>query len=168
MARPMEHGCGSYFGSVKGKSNRSWGSRGLAPLGCFPPMGERGGHPRTFHASEKKPGWISTEPYFQLFAGRFFVSDFVFSTLVKIRESDCSICGSICSHQKKIALSSLIARRKQTCPCKIPRANQDPGLPLHSVKFTLHGREKLFPPFFSRKMFSYISMAPDIWLPMVN
>ena len=40
-ARPVEHGCGSFFGSVKEKSNRSWGSRGLAPL-LPPPLGERG------------------------------------------------------------------------------------------------------------------------------
>ena len=41
-ARPVEHGCGSYFGSVKEKSNRSRGSRGLAPLGCLPLWGREG------------------------------------------------------------------------------------------------------------------------------
>ena len=41
-ARPVEHGCGSSFGSVKEKSNRSWGSRGLAPLGCLPHWGREG------------------------------------------------------------------------------------------------------------------------------
>ena len=39
---PVEHGCGSYFGSVKEKSNRSRGSRGLAPLGCLPHWGREG------------------------------------------------------------------------------------------------------------------------------
>ena len=33
---------GSYFNSVKEKSNRSWGSRGLAPLGCLPHWGREG------------------------------------------------------------------------------------------------------------------------------
>ena len=38
-ARPVKHGCGSYFGSVKEKFNRFMGSRGLAPLGCLPRWG---------------------------------------------------------------------------------------------------------------------------------
>ena len=38
-ARPVEHGYGLYSGSVKEKFNRSWGSRGLAPLGCLPHWG---------------------------------------------------------------------------------------------------------------------------------
>jgi hypothetical protein len=38
----VEYGCRSYFGSVKEKSNRSWGSRGLAPLGCLPLWGREG------------------------------------------------------------------------------------------------------------------------------
>jgi hypothetical protein len=64
-ARPVEHGYGSYFGSVKEKSKRSWGSRGLAPLGCFPPLGERGGHPHKFYASLKKtPGDFSRAKFF--------------------------------------------------------------------------------------------------------
>ena len=46
-ARPVEHGCGSYFGSVKGNSNSSWGS------GLPPPLGKRGGPPRNFHSSSK-------------------------------------------------------------------------------------------------------------------
>jgi hypothetical protein len=41
-ARPVEHGCGSYFGSVKELSNRSWGSRGLDPWAASPSGGERG------------------------------------------------------------------------------------------------------------------------------
>jgi hypothetical protein len=50
-ARPVEHGCGSYFGSVGERSNRSIGVNGACPLGLPPPLGERGGHPRNFHAS---------------------------------------------------------------------------------------------------------------------
>jgi hypothetical protein len=38
----VEHGSGSFFGSVKEKSSRSWGSRGLAPLGCLPHWGREG------------------------------------------------------------------------------------------------------------------------------
>ncbi len=52
-ARPVEHGCGKYFGSVKEKSNRSWGSRGLAPLGASPFGGERGS-PSQFPRQLKK------------------------------------------------------------------------------------------------------------------
>jgi hypothetical protein len=64
-ARPVEHGYGSYFGSVKEKSRRSLGSRGLATLGCFPPLGERGGHPHKFYASLKKtPGDFSRAKFF--------------------------------------------------------------------------------------------------------
>ena len=40
-ARPMEYGCGSYFGSAE-RSNRSWGSRGLAPSCCLPHWGREG------------------------------------------------------------------------------------------------------------------------------
>ena len=58
-ARPVEHGCGSYFGSVKEKSNRFWGSRGLAPLGCLPLWGERGS-PSQFPRYLKKREGIST------------------------------------------------------------------------------------------------------------
>ena len=54
-ARPVEHGCGSCFGSVKEKSNRSIGVKGACPLGLPPPLGERGGHPRNFHAISKNP-----------------------------------------------------------------------------------------------------------------
>ena len=39
-ARPVEHGCGSYFGSVEQKSNRSIGANGgLPPLVCLPLWG---------------------------------------------------------------------------------------------------------------------------------
>jgi len=41
-ARPVEHGCGSYFGSVKEKSNHPWGSRGPAPSCCLPHWGREG------------------------------------------------------------------------------------------------------------------------------
>ena len=47
VARPVEHGWGSCFGSAKEKLNCSWGQGGK------PPLGERGGHPRNFHASQK-------------------------------------------------------------------------------------------------------------------
>ena len=47
-ARPVEHGCGSYFGSVKEKSNRSWGS------------------PSQFPRHLKKLEEISTEPNLHL------------------------------------------------------------------------------------------------------
>ena len=52
-ARPVEHGCGSYFGSVKEKSNRSIGVKGACPLMLPPPLGERGGHHSNFHVSSK-------------------------------------------------------------------------------------------------------------------
>ena len=52
-ARPVEHGCGLYFGDVKEKSSRAWGVKGACPLGLPPPLGERGGHPHNFHASSK-------------------------------------------------------------------------------------------------------------------
>ena len=32
------------------------GVKGASPLGLPPPLGERGGHPRNFHASLKKLG----------------------------------------------------------------------------------------------------------------
>ena len=38
------------------------GVKGACPLGLPPPLGERGGHPRNFHASLKKLEGISTEP----------------------------------------------------------------------------------------------------------
>jgi hypothetical protein len=60
-ARPVEHVCGSYFGSVKEKSNRSWGSRGLAPWAASPIGGERGS-PSQFPRQLKKLERISTEP----------------------------------------------------------------------------------------------------------
>jgi hypothetical protein len=41
-ARPVGYGWGSFFGRVKEKSNRSWESRGLAPLWvASPSWGER-------------------------------------------------------------------------------------------------------------------------------
>ena len=54
-ARPVEHGCGSYFCSAKEKSNRSW-VKGACPHQAASPLEERGGHSRNFHASSKKPG----------------------------------------------------------------------------------------------------------------
>ena len=41
-ARPGSMAVDRYFGSVKEKSNRSWGSRRLAPLGCLLPLGREG------------------------------------------------------------------------------------------------------------------------------
>ena len=40
------------------------GVKGACPLGLPPPLGERGGHPRNFHASLKKLEGISTEPFY--------------------------------------------------------------------------------------------------------
>ena len=54
-ARPVEHGCESYFGT-KRKIQPLSGSRGLFPLMLPPPLGERGGPPRNFHAISKKLG----------------------------------------------------------------------------------------------------------------
>ncbi len=34
----------SYFWEREEKSNRSWGSRGLVPLGCFPHWGREAGN----------------------------------------------------------------------------------------------------------------------------
>ena len=39
------------------------GGQGGLPLGLPPPLGERGGHPRNFHARKKRKG-ISTEIFF--------------------------------------------------------------------------------------------------------
>ena len=58
-ARPVEHGCGSYFSSVKEKSNRSLGSRGLAPSGCLPTGGERGSPSQFLRQSQKTESIIS-------------------------------------------------------------------------------------------------------------
>ena len=41
-ARPVEQGCGSYFGSVKEKSNRSIGVKGVFFWAASPSGGERG------------------------------------------------------------------------------------------------------------------------------
>ena len=41
------------------------GVKGACPLMLPPPLRERGGHPRNFHASEKKLEGISTEPFFR-------------------------------------------------------------------------------------------------------
>ena len=64
---PWSMAVGSYFGSVKEKFNRSWESRGLAPLGCLPHWGREG---VTFAISTpvlKKLEGISTEPDFHYF-----------------------------------------------------------------------------------------------------
>ena len=37
------------------------GVKGACPLGLPPPLGERGGHPRNFHASYKKVEGVSHE-----------------------------------------------------------------------------------------------------------
>ena len=36
--RPVEHGRGSSSGASLEHSHQKWGSRGLAPLGCLPPL----------------------------------------------------------------------------------------------------------------------------------
>jgi hypothetical protein len=55
-ARPVEHGCGSYFGSVGERSNRSIGVNGACPLGLPPPLGERGVTLAIFTQAKKKLG----------------------------------------------------------------------------------------------------------------
>ena len=55
-ARPVEHGCESYFGSVKEKSNRSWGVKGACPLGLPPPSGGERGSPSQFPRQLKNLG----------------------------------------------------------------------------------------------------------------
>jgi hypothetical protein len=49
----------------EGPVSDSDGVKGACPLGLLPPLGERGGHPRNFHAREKKREWISTMPKYQ-------------------------------------------------------------------------------------------------------
>ena len=41
-ARPVEHGCGSYFGSVKKNPTAQSGSKALALSYCFPLWGREG------------------------------------------------------------------------------------------------------------------------------
>ena len=60
-ARPVEHGCGSHFWQGKRKRTDLGGQR-ACPLDCLPPLGERGGHPRTFDACSKNSEEISPEP----------------------------------------------------------------------------------------------------------
>ena len=56
-ARPVEHSCGSYFGSVKEKSNLSW-VKVACPLMLPPPRGGREGiTTRNFHAAKKLRGF---------------------------------------------------------------------------------------------------------------
>ena len=55
-ARPMEHGCGFYFGRVKEKSNRSIGVKGACPLMLPPPTGGERGSPSQFPRQLKKLG----------------------------------------------------------------------------------------------------------------
>ncbi len=63
-ARPVEHGCGSYFGSLE-KNPTAHGGQGACPLGLPPPLGERGGHPRNFHASSKNSrGFLQSRIFF--------------------------------------------------------------------------------------------------------
>ena len=46
------------------------GVKGACLPGLPPPLGERGGHPRNFHASSKKLEGISAEPNLYPFSGR--------------------------------------------------------------------------------------------------
>ena len=63
-ARPVEHGCGLYFGRLGEKSNRSRGSRGPALLGCLPHWGREGVTLAISTPALKKLEGFSTEPNF--------------------------------------------------------------------------------------------------------
>ena len=54
-ARPVEHGCGSVLRQRKRKIQPLKGVKGACPLMLPPPLGERGGHRRNFHAISKNP-----------------------------------------------------------------------------------------------------------------
>jgi len=62
-ARPVEHGCEPYFGSVKEKSNSLMGVKGACPLGCLPHWGREGVTLAISTQSRKLEG-ISPEPNF--------------------------------------------------------------------------------------------------------
>ena len=65
-ARPVAHGCGSCFGSLREKSNRSPGVRGPCPPGLPSPTGGERGSPSQFPRQLKKPEGISPEPKISL------------------------------------------------------------------------------------------------------
>ena len=43
------------------------GVKGACPLGLPPPLGERGGHPRNFHANSKNARGLLQSPFFKSF-----------------------------------------------------------------------------------------------------
>jgi len=57
----VEHGGGSYFGSLEKKSNPFMGVKGACLLGLPPPLGERGVTLAISTPAQKTRG-ISTEP----------------------------------------------------------------------------------------------------------
>jgi hypothetical protein len=84
-ARPWS-GCGPFFGSVKEKSNRSWG-QGACPLGLPPPTGGERGSPSQFPRQFKKTRRRFLQSHF--FCRAIFLSFyFLFELSVPTRHGD--------------------------------------------------------------------------------